>query len=112
MEWRFRDCSWDWSWDYSSELCSAHGPGCNLLFTSPVGRGRRAASGEGLRPLETPLPPHPNPLPQGEREFRRMRGCVSICARAEFLRLRVQAPGEQALLGVQPVFRLVEHHRL
>ncbi len=25
---------------------------------------------------------------------------------------RVQAPGQQALLGVQPVFRLVEHHRL
>ena len=27
-------------------------------------------------------------------------------------RVGVQAPGQQALLGVQPVFRLVEHHRL
>ena len=39
-------------------------------FTSPMGRGRIAERhpGEGLWTIESPRPPHPNPLPNGERE--------------------------------------------
>jgi protein ImuA len=36
--------------------------------------GSRSDPGEGLRPIESHLPPHPNPLPPGERESRRIRG--------------------------------------
>src|ERR1700733_15184652 len=42
------------------------------FYTSPFGRGRRAAPGEGLQPYDSP----PNPLPTGEgarfrcRDFR------------------------------------------
>src|SRR5258708_38218618 len=41
-------------------------------FTSPIGRGRRVAPGEGLRSLVGAAPPHPicfanRPLPAGER---------------------------------------------
>src|SRR5882724_13661231 len=42
-----------------------------MLFTSPYGRGRRAAPGEGLFSLDPTVTPHPNcfairPLPKGE----------------------------------------------
>ena len=47
-----------------------------LLHLSPAGRGRipsGAQRSEGIRvrgepPIESHLPPHPNPLPDGERE--------------------------------------------
>jgi hypothetical protein len=29
---------------------------------------RASVPGEGLEPIESHLPPHPNPLPNGERE--------------------------------------------
>jgi hypothetical protein len=43
-----------------------------LGFTSPIGRGRRVTTGEGLRSLDNAAPPHPiccanRPLPNGER---------------------------------------------
>ena len=31
--------------------------------------GSRSEPGEGLRPIDSHLPPHPNPLPKGEREL-------------------------------------------
>ena len=42
-------------------------------FTSPIGRGRppehwRRRAGEGLWTIKNHKPPHPNPLPDGERE--------------------------------------------
>jgi protein ImuA len=36
--------------------------------------GSRSDPGEGLRSLESHLPPHPSPFPPGERESRRVRG--------------------------------------
>ena len=49
-------------------------PFCLLFHLSPAGRGReRKRAGEGEQALElfsqTLEPPHPNPLPTGEREF-------------------------------------------
>ena len=43
----------------------------SLFFTSPMGRGRIAKRdpGEGLRPIESQEPAHPNPLPNAAREF-------------------------------------------
>src|SRR5262245_51157057 len=49
---------------------------CNALHLSPVGRGRlasgsfseRSKSGEGEPLYRESFPPHPNPLPAGERE--------------------------------------------
>jgi hypothetical protein len=47
----------------------------SLGFTSPMGRGRiwreAANPGEGPCSLDRPIPPHPNPLPNGERESER-----------------------------------------
>ncbi len=42
-----------------------------LIYLSPVGRGRPrvARSGEGELTIESPIPPHPDPLPTGEREI-------------------------------------------
>ena len=45
-----------------------------LLFTSPLGGevGERSSPGEGvLTHLMSAVPPHPDPLPQGEREKKR-----------------------------------------
>src|SRR5689334_15739689 len=53
-------------------LRRAHKP--RTRFTSPIGRGRRAASGDGLRTRERSEPPHPNPLPSGEKEQAVQRG--------------------------------------
>src|SRR5476649_1443726 len=49
--------------------------------TSPIGRGRRAALGEGLRSLVRAAPPHPiccanRPLPAGERWTERAEGLI------------------------------------
>ncbi len=38
----------------------------------------RSVPAEGLRPIESHLPPHPNPLPPGERESRRIRGTIEV----------------------------------
>ena len=39
-----------------------------LPHLSPVGRGRRVAPGEGVQSqIGNSVPPHPNPLPTGER---------------------------------------------
>jgi protein ImuA len=40
--------------------------------------GARSAPGEGLRSIESHDPPHPNPLPAGERVSRRIRGGVGV----------------------------------
>ena len=40
------------------------------FFTSPRGEvGARSAPGEGIRPIESHLPPHPNPLPSRSRIY-------------------------------------------
>src|SRR5580693_2913972 len=49
--------------------------------TSPIGRGRRVAPGEGLRSLVRVAPPHPicyanRPLPAGERWIERAEGPI------------------------------------
>jgi pimeloyl-ACP methyl ester carboxylesterase len=40
--------------------------------------GARSAPGEGLRSIENPTPPHPNPLPTGERGFAAARATTLI----------------------------------
>jgi hypothetical protein len=46
------------------------------FFTSPLGGevGSRSDPGEGARDSRRPEPPHPNPLPPGERERASYRG--------------------------------------
>src|SRR5687767_12035042 len=39
-------------------------------FTSPMGRGRREASGEGIQAYRWTITPHPHPLPLGEGAVR------------------------------------------
>src|SRR5690242_3116651 len=48
--------------------------------------------GEGLQTIERPEPPHPNPLPYGEREFRRAAFRVSALQ-----------PKCRHILGIEPL---------
>ena len=50
----------------------------NSVFTTPLGGevGERCEPGEGDWVAERVEPPHPKPLPQGEREPHRMRGWI------------------------------------
>ena len=74
------------------------------LFTSPIGRGRLPSaarkSGEGLQPIENPSPPHPDPLPAGEREralhvARMMALCAQlVCCQSLFLALVIPATAQ------------------
>src|SRR5215203_6930780 len=50
-------------------------------LSSPLPQGEvgvRSTPGEGFRPIESPRPPHPSPLPVGEREFAADVANVSI----------------------------------
>ena len=53
--------------------CSARAHARNRASPLPWGRGRRVAAGEGAR-RPTTSPPHPGPLPKGERDPGILRG--------------------------------------
>jgi hypothetical protein len=66
-------------WSGGSDLERAHGE----IHLSPVGRGRanEVSEGEGDRMVQnvrSPVPPHPNPLPNGEREQSAARQCMPL----------------------------------
>src|SRR5205823_2928243 len=70
----------------------------------------RSAAGEGLRSIESLRPPHPNPLPNGERESRPAR-----CQTANKLKSRSALLGAVArrdLLVRRVLGRLILDHRV
>src|SRR6476620_8384190 len=69
----------------------------------------RSEAGEGLQSLDNPKPPHPNPLPSGERESRPACGHTAIKPRRSAL-LGAVARGD-LLLG-RVLGRLLLDHRV